>query len=225
MSTTLVLRQNSQFMLRRSFLPPIPEHKTAADLLSLAANALIENNLSLAEQLIQEADLRALRDFDYLISGPINPAIHRQSKNPKYPKIETSGSRMPSTTVSRQVYARDGYRCRFCSSRVVLKEARKVLCDSFPKAARWGNTNEGKHFGLAVLSASVDHVLPFKRGGTNDLSNLVTACSPCQFGRNQWTLEEVEIEDPRSYAPVVDEWDGLSRLVGFKPKLLIYSKY
>lgn len=119
---------------------------------------------------------------------------------------------MPSAKVERQIYMRDGHRCRYCSSRVVLKQARKALVSACPTAARWGRTNEEKHFGLATLTASTDHVRPFRRGGDNDPHNLATACSPRQFGRNRWTLEEVEIEGPRDYPPIIDSWDGLLRL-------------
>jgi hypothetical protein len=55
-------------------------------------------------------------------------------------------------------------------------------------------------------------VLPFRRGGSNDLDNLVTACGPCQYGRGHWLLQECDLEDPRSYPPVKDGWDGLTRL-------------
>ena len=205
-------------MLRRSFLPPISEYELAADLFSRAADALIANDLSLCDRLVREADLRPLRDFDYLISGPINPEIHRQSKNSTYPPIPKSElPRMPGAVVTRQVFARDGYRCRFCGSRVILKQAREKFSEALPEAARWGSTRDERHCGLATLLASIDHILPYKRGGNHEPSNLVTACTPCQFGRNRWTLEEVEIEDPRNYPPIVDDWDGLSRLVGFKP--------
>lgn len=204
-------------MFRRSFLPRIPEFDIAATLLSEAADAYICGNHSLSEKLLIEADLRPLRDFAYRVTGPINPEIHRQTKNPSYPPIPRSElPRMPSATETRYVYLRDGYRCRFCEARVVVKEAKKIFEKAFPVAARKGNTNEANHFGLATLTASIDHLVPFRRGGTNDPHNLVTACGPCQYGRNQWTLEEVQIEDPRTYQPIVDNWDGLMRLVGFK---------
>lgn len=208
-------------MLRRSFLPPIDEYELAADLLASAADALLSNEITSCEHYLRQADLRPLRNFAYLLCGPINPAIHRQSKNPTYDSQQIQvGPRMPSAAVTRETFARDGYRCRYCGSRVILKQAQKAFSAACPNAARWGRTNEEKHFGLAILSASIDHILPFRRGGTNDLENLVTACGPCQFGRNQWILEEVEIEDPRKHAPHIDGWDGLSRLIGFKPRPL-----
>ena len=194
-------------------MPPIPESAQAAELLSSAADALLAGDMASAEQDIRAADFRSLRNYSYLLCGPISLAIHRQAHYPKYPPIQTRDTaRMPSRSDERRVYARDGYRCRYCSSRVVLKEARNAFRAAFPSTARWGRTNEEKHFGLATLTASLDHVHPFRRGGTNDEQNLVTACGPCQFGRVHWTLEEVEIDDPRSFAPVVDGWDGLGRL-------------
>jgi hypothetical protein len=204
-------------MLRRSFLPRIPEFDIAATLLSQAADAYLLGDHSLCEKLLIEADLRPLRDFAYLVTGPINPEIHRQSKNLSYTPVPRSDlSRMPNAAETRYVYSRDGYRCRFCEARVIVKESRKIFEKEFPVAARKGNTNEENHFGLATLTASIDHIIPFRRGGTNDLLNLVTACGPCQYGRNQWTLEEVQIEDPRIFQPIVDGWDGLMRLVRFK---------
>ena len=204
-------------MLRRSFLPPIPEFEVAATLLSRAADAYMSGNNSLCEKFLVDADLRPLREFAYLVAGPINPEIHRQSKNPSYiPPPRGELSRMPNAVETRHIYLRDGYRCRFCEAHVIVKEARKVFEKAFPLAARKGKSNEDNHFGLSTLTASIDHVVPFRRGGTNDPLNLVTACGPCQYGRNRWTLDEVQIEDPRNFPPIVDSWDGLTRLVGFK---------
>ncbi len=201
-------------MLRRSFLPPIPEFEVAADLLSLAADALLGGDFIACARFLRMADITALREFSYLICGPIKPAIHRQRGNPVYNRSASPpGPRMPNKVVQLEVFARDGWRCRYCSSRVILKDARDRFIHAHPSAARWGRTNDEKHFGLSTLSASIDHVLPFKRGGSNEPANLVTACWPCQFGRNQWLLAEVEIADPRDYPPLTGEWDGLSRLV------------
>jgi 5-methylcytosine-specific restriction endonuclease McrA len=123
---------------------------------------------------------------------------------------------MPTISEQMKVMLRDGYRCRFCESRVIIKDAHRIFTQLLPKQARTGSTNEENHFGLATLTASIDHLIPYSRGGTNHEENLVTACGPCQFGRNQWTLEEVQIENPLNYPPRVDEWDGLTRLLKLK---------
>ena len=179
-------------MYRRCFLPPSPEHDRAADLLSRAADALLAGNLQQAEILLLEADLSALEDYRYAIAGPINPAIIRQKKLPIVPHLPRKGRpRMPGAAVEKQVLTRDGYRCRFCGTRVIVKEAQKAFTATVPKAARWGSGNKNCHFGLAVLRASIDHLVPFQRGGNNDLDNLVTTCNPCQFGRGHFLLDEV----------------------------------
>jgi 5-methylcytosine-specific restriction endonuclease McrA len=54
-----------------------------------------------------------------------------------------------------------------------------------------------------------DHLLPYARGGNNDLDNIVITCAPCQFGRMNYTLEEVGLIDPRKRGPVRSSWGGL----------------
>ena len=202
-------------MFRRCLLPPLPEHDLAADLLSGAADALLRHDLPQAANLLRESDLRPLEDYRNAVAGPINSAILRQASLPVYARAhETTGPRMPTLGVTKQLLARDGYRCRFCGSRVIVKEARRAFIKALPTVVRWNGTNRGNHFGLAVLSASIDHLVPFQRGGRNDSDNLVTACNPCQFGRGHWLLDEVELQDPRMYPPNVDSWDGLTRLRG-----------
>jgi 5-methylcytosine-specific restriction endonuclease McrA len=206
-------------MLRRSFLPPVPEFAIAADLLSRAADAALSGDLDACADYLAQADLRPLRDFAFRVAGPIDPSIHRQSRNPKFEAVpRASRPRMPSAGEQMKVMLRDGFRCRFCESRVIIKDAHRIFTQLLPKQARAGSTNEENHFGLATLTASIDHLVPYSRGGTNDPENLVTACGPCQFGRNQWTLEEVQIENPLNYPPRVDGWDGLTRLLKLKTR-------
>ena len=205
-------------VLRRFLKTPIPEFALAADLLSDAADALVAGDLKTCGERLIEADLRPLRNFAFLLAGPISSEIHRQSAYPKFiPVPREDRPRMPSGADQLKVFARDGFRCRFCESRVIVRAAHRAFADALPSEARLGQTNETSHFGLSTLSASLDHLLPYARGGTNDPTNLVTACGPCQYGRVHWTLEEVQIENPLNYPPVVDEWDGLTRLMPLTP--------
>lgn len=205
-------------MFRRCFLQPIPEHDLAATLLAEGADALLKDHLNKAADLIRKSDLLPLEDYRYRVAGRLDAVIHRIAKMPVYERISRpAGRRMPAAALTRQVFARDGYRCRFCDSKVIVKEARKAFINALPTIVRWGSTNRERHFGLAVLSASIDHVVPFQRGGcSEDPANLVTTCNPCQFGRGHCLLDEVQLEDPRRYPPTVDGWDGLTRLRGFK---------
>ena len=202
-------------MTRRCLLAPIVEHHHAADLLGQAAAAWLAGDAARCAALIKEADFEALASFSQRVTGSIDPEIHRQRARPRAASAPTvSGDRMPSGSTTLEVFRRDGWRCRFCDVRVVSPEARKCFTEAFTAAARWGRVNHEKHAALAALTASIDHVQPFSRGGTSLFENLVTACGPCQFGRGEWLLSEVEVEDPRTRPPIVDSWDGLVRVVG-----------
>lgn len=65
------------------------------------------------------------------------------------------------TTIDRKaILNRDGWRCRYCG------------CDLTPGFAH------------------IDHVVPLSRGGTNDDSNLCSACPPCNLSKHAKTPEE-----------------------------------
>ncbi len=59
--------------------------------------------------------------------------------------------------------------------------------------------------------ATYDHVLPHSRGGTSELSNTLIVCQPCNCARMQYSLEEVDLLDPRLREPSRAIWDGLER--------------
>ena len=198
---------------RRCFLTPIPQLSTAADLLASAADRLLEGDAPNARQLVAEADMPVIGAYTALVTGAVNPLVHWQSAMPTGGVgLERSAQRMPSSSAERAIYVRDGWRCRYCGTRAIDRIMRARLHRCLPDVARWGARNADKHTALAALSASLDHIVPHSRGGTNDEPNLVTACNACQFGRGQWTLDEVGFWDPREYPPVLDEWDGLTRL-------------
>lgn len=198
---------------RPCFLPPIPELALAADWLSLAVDATLQGREDEAKRWIAEADLPVLGEFAQRITGKVDPAIHWQARMPTTVLADRVKQRMPSASVEYGIYQRDGWRCRFCEIRIISPNARKRLVALYPTVARWGRANRDKHHGLSALTATLDHILPHSRGGTNDDTNLVAACGMCQFGRGHWTLEEVGFTDPRDRAPIVDGWDGLTRLL------------
>jgi hypothetical protein len=76
------------------------------------------------------------------------------------------GSQQISTHLRRRIFERDGYLCFYCDKDVS------------------GTFKDPLH------SGSADHLLPVKRGGTDDLDNLVTACRSCNSRKSQKTLEE-----------------------------------
>lgn len=198
--------------LRNCFLPPIPELDHVATLLDQAANALLAKDLATTERLVREADVTTVFEFASRITGRTDPAIH--GNPPKsFASLATVRVRMPSAGAQLEIFNRDGCRCRFCSCRVVSKDARKVIDRALPGVINWPSGNLGRHAAFFALEATADHLLPHKRGGTNEPSNIVCACQCCQYGRNNWTIEEVGISDPFQRPPIVDGWDGLTRLV------------
>jgi 5-methylcytosine-specific restriction endonuclease McrA len=199
---------------RDCFLAPIPEIFAAANLIARAVDAILEKNLTLAEDLIRQADMPELEAHNGKIATCRSKEVHRVRLVPEAPPtIKDRTQRMPSYKVELSIYERDGWHCRFCQIPVTSKEARKKLHMLLPNAARWGKTNSEKHRGLSILESTLDHLLPHSRGGDNSLGNLVTACGPCQFGRGNFTLEEVGLMNPLLRPPIHDNWEALRKLL------------
>jgi 5-methylcytosine-specific restriction endonuclease McrA len=119
--------------------------------------------------------------------------------------------RMPLQAVKNALIERDGHHCRFCGIPVIRSEVRRRVTDAYPKLNIWGVGNINQHAAFQTMWAQYDHVIPYTRGGSNEIDNLVVTCAPCNFGRMQYTLEEVGLVDPRTRAPVRSTWDGLER--------------
>jgi 5-methylcytosine-specific restriction endonuclease McrA len=63
------------------------------------------------------------------------------------------------------LFARDRYRCQYCG---------RTAADLRPRE-----------------SLTRDHLVPLSRGGTNDWTNVVTACSPCNTRKGNQMAEEI----------------------------------
>jgi HNH endonuclease len=122
----------------------------------------------------------------------------------------------------REVFERDNYCCRYCSlptvaKRVLLAFEKIVGSDVFRNVGR----NAEQHGVVHGFKVVADHVVAFKRGGRTNLENLVTACPACNYGKDQYSVEQLGISDPRLRPPRALEWDGLT---GFLPQLTDRSK-
>jgi len=199
---------------RRCLLAPLPEHELAADLLSEAANAIVAGDVETARDRLRQADMPVLFEYARKLMGPAVPEIHRRRPvAARTLKAGKAAARMPNAAETVALYARDGWRCRFCGCRVLSSRARSLIRACLPSAVPWGE-GKGYHGAFFAMTASVDHVVPHSAGGGNEPGNLVTACWSCQFGRGSYAIEEVGLLDPRDRPPVVDAWDGLSRVIG-----------
>ncbi len=114
--------------------------------------------------------------------------------------------------LQNEVFRRDGYRCRYCRNRLIdqgfLKNfAKKINSPVFVR----GSSNLTSHAIIHLTWPVADHVIPWSRGGATTLDNLVASCAPCNYGKADYTIEQLGISNPFDRKPVVDTWDGLSR--------------
>lgn len=202
--------------LRPCLQAPIPELDEAVDLLSQAADALLAGNEDLARDCIERADIPAVHAWASRAMGKNDKGVHRLRAVAGAAKAVAPADRvkqrMPTGAAPAEIYARDGYRCRFCGCRVLAPTVQRAMETRLPGAIRWGQYNRDRHAAFFALTATIDHLVPHAKGGGNDSANLLTTCQACNFGRGVWLIEEVGLIDPRSRPPVVDDWDGLKRL-------------
>lgn len=197
--------------LRLALSEPVPQLWDAVRYLDAAVSAHNSGNRELAVELIRLADLQEIRRWTKSIWANNEVHVRLRSNEPTLSKELRAKVRMPSPSERAQIHARDGYHCRFCSMPVIRPETRRRISSSYPDAAVWGRKESEQHAALQAMWAQYDHVVPHARGGTNDLSNVVLTCAPCNFGRGSYTLAEVAVLDPRDRAPVRSLWDGLER--------------
>jgi len=111
-----------------------------------------------------------------------------------------------------ELFARDKWRCRYCGIRVAgnRKHFKKFATAIGMPELIAGRTDESRHGLYLMLMASYDHVKPVNQEGTNDSTNLVTACWCCQFGKYKFSLDELGLTGPIDPELVKsDSWVGL----------------
>jgi 5-methylcytosine-specific restriction endonuclease McrA len=115
--------------------------------------------------------------------------------------------------LERPIIERDGYRCRYCGIRVIhANDFRAIARRLEMPALVSGRGNLRRHPLRLLAQATFDHVVPVTRMGRNDETNMVTACWSCNFGKDNYTLEELGIRRRvlASSPPVPQSaWNGL----------------
>ncbi len=192
-------------------VPALPYAAVAVGVFADAADAVPDGNLAAAKDLIRSLDDAAQR-------GHFNSAIAEGERRDKsapalmpaaLAKGDRHPTRLPGITAQRVVFARDGWRCRWCDTPVIDREATRHMGVDLVGVFPDGNADSRRHGLTLCSSASLDHVVPHSHGGINDDANFVTACWPCQFGRSNYTIGQMAILDPRDRDPILEqEWDG-----------------
>ena len=132
---------------------------------------------------------------------------------PEVPKAAQDTPRI-SVSLARKVLERDGYQCRYCNIPVIYtSEARRIRALFGAENFQMSKSNRVAHGTLRAFYNSFDHVVPLSRGGRTCLDNLVTACYPCNFGKDNFTLSQIRLESPFSRAPQKTDHDGFITLL------------
>ena len=105
-----------------------------------------------------------------------------------------------------KLFARDSYKCRYCSDPVlpkkVFEKAQTVIGSTDLPLGRTNLTRSGFYL---MFAATLDHVIPWSLGGRTDESNLVTSCWSCNYGKANYTVEQIGIRNPFSSMTVNPE--------------------
>jgi 5-methylcytosine-specific restriction endonuclease McrA len=108
-----------------------------------------------------------------------------------------------------RVFVRDGFIDRYDGARLVfppvLRMVSHALPARFPYHPHWRTPST--HPAYWEVSATIDHVIPVTRGGTDEASNWVTTSMAHNSAKMNWTLGELGWQLQKRGD--VREWDGL----------------
>lgn len=216
-------RDEAFYAPRSCMREPINDIFDAAQLLNLATDAHLAGDRPQAEALIRTANMPTIRAWMESLIGsraanPDQPMYHRFREVADAPVYLTKTARipkrMPTSAEKLIVIERHGKNCVFCGIPLIGDKVRNAFHRAYPDAMPWGRTNQSRHAAFQCMWLQFDHLVPHSRGGDNSLENVVVACAPCNFGRMQWTLQEVGLIDPRERLSAPTAWDGLERILG-----------
>lgn len=109
------------------------------------------------------------------------------------------------------VWNRDAWHCRYCLAPVFFAPALKLLERMSPSHGYYHPGGKGGVM-LPLFQwgwASVDHILPVTRDGTNEAANLLTACWRCNLLKNDSPPETFVAAQEIPEHLVALRWDGL----------------
>ena len=199
---------------KRCPLPPPEYFESCLDAFIEAYSLANQGKLIQAIETLKSTRSEDLRQW-FVEHGQMSGWHHRvkglaHEKPKKYKgKLETNKRIGP---FEDEVYARDGYRCRYCEIRVidfkVLKHMEELVRSENFKAA--GRGNKIRHGISLTFRATADHVVPISHGGLTSIDNLVTSCWNCNYGKYNALLEQMNLENPFKYRVESKlKWDGM----------------
>jgi len=155
----------------------------ACAVLRLVCDALLEGSPDEAAEIVQ-------RDY------PFSPGIR--------------GKRKYSQLDATRVFIRDGFVDRYTGQRLVFPAVLRVISMALPVAFPFHENwkADETHPAYYQLTATVDHLVPACRGGSDEESNLVTTSMARNSAKLDYTLEQLgwSLHPPGS----LRDWDGLA---------------
>ncbi|WP_111406168.1 HNH endonuclease [Meridianimarinicoccus sp. RP-17] len=202
--------------MRLCIKEPIPEVRIAISVLEVAVDAHLAGDEDLAAAKFREANCPITWQW-------LNEAWTKVHKNvvlkrpegdtQEIPKSDRDPDRNITQCIKDLVLERDGYRCRYCGLPVVHADIRKIARQLYPNEVPWNpRIAAEQHSAFQAVWLQFDHVEPHSHGGKSSIENVVITCALCNFGKDRFTLRQLDIEDPRLRPPVLTNFDGLERL-------------
>ena len=196
-------------------LPPPNWFESQAFLFRDAVQCVYYGEIDKAVGVLHQIRDEEMRDW-FCIHGQ-NSGYFRSKKFPvELPKVSADklDPRRSPAKYERAVFERDHYTCRYCGLKVIAKE----VMYAFEKIVgsemfRTQGCNAVQHGCIHAFKPVADHVIPHHLGGRTDMDNLVTACPACNYGKYNYTIEQLGISDPRERSPIESNWDGLVSLL------------
>jgi hypothetical protein len=160
---------------------------------------------------IRDAELRNWYVEHGQMSGMFRVKILKRPR-PVAENIDRDKLRSPDK-FANFVFERDNYSCRYCGLPVIPKDILRAYSRCVGKEFfKDTGTNAERHGVVLAFRANADHVVPWTLGGKTEPSNLVSSCWSCNYGKAGYTLEELDLVDPRQTDVIKTEWDGLVSL-------------
>ncbi len=194
---------------------PLPKPKwmeKEVDLYVRAIEAFTSGNKPQCLEIISQINTNEITNW-YVEHGQMSGRHRKIQLNISPPATIDLSLRDPVRSpakLQKEVFERDSYHCRYCGGKLISQEFLRAFIKSLnsPLFAR-GETNLSTHGIIHITWPVADHVLPWNKGGRTNLENLVSACAPCNYGKDGYTIEQLGLNDPFNRPAKNSEWDGL----------------
>lgn len=191
------------------------------DLITLAVKAVITGDLQTAQERLTSIDFKGLRREREEALERLRLGGYQRDRSADPEDEEREGA---SAATKLEVYTRDSFTCWFCGKRTVHSEILMALSAQFPDVMPYRSTSwkpVDDHIIYWTCSASWDHLIPVKRGGSSsDIEgNLVTSCYQCNDLRGDFLVAEIgwvaTRPPPSPWRGAVELRDALYDALGF----------